>query len=96
MPIPEEWRGRVLRNQMLFTSDDQHPEGFTPASVWGRHASIANGVLGTIVDSGTVFLSGTFNGPGTMSSPSHAWLCAAVLTFKCERCGAELKWGMAD
>ena len=62
-----------MRNQMLFTSDDQHIEGFTPASVWGRHASIGNGVLGTIVDSGTAFLSGTFNGPGTTCSPDSSF-----------------------
>ena len=56
---------------MLFTPNDEHPAGFRPSSGWGRHASVANGVLGTIVDSGTVFLSGVFNGPDMSTTKAY-------------------------
>ena len=57
---------------MLYTPDDRHPAGFKPSSGWGRHAPISNGVVGTIVDSGIVYLSGTFNGPDVSTTKAYA------------------------
>ena len=62
---------------MLYTYDDArdvpHIAKGGGMSFWGWRASVANGVLGTIVDSGTLFLTGTFNGPDISTTKEYLY-----------------------
>ena len=75
-PPPADWAARVASNRMLYTHDDAvdvpHVHAGGGTTTWGWHPSIANGVVGTIVDSGTVFLSGVFNGPDLSTTRAYA------------------------
>lgn len=75
-PPPSEWLDRIATGQMLYTTDDErdvpHIAGGGGQTYWGWRASVANGVVGTIVDSGTVFLVGTFNGPDVSTTKEYA------------------------
>ena len=41
-------------------------------SGWGRHAQVGNGVLGTIVDSGVLYVSGAFDGAAIATAKTDA------------------------
>jgi hypothetical protein len=75
-PVPADWAARVADGRMLYTHDDAkdvpHTRGGGGTTYWGWHASVANGVLGTIVDSGTLFIAGTFNGPDLSTTHEYA------------------------
>ena len=69
---PADWAARVASGAMLYVADDENLPGWKPASVWGRQAQVGNGVLGTIVDSGVMFLSGVFNSVAIATNPVDA------------------------
>ena len=75
-PVPPEWATRVTDGRMLYTHDDAkdvpHIARGGGTTDWGWHASVANGVVGTIIDSGTLYLAGTFNGPALSTTKEYA------------------------
>ena len=70
--VPADWATRVASGEMLFVEDDARLPGFKPGSVWGRQAQVGNGVVGTIVDSGVLYMSGLFNSVATATNPDDA------------------------
>ena len=69
---PADWAARVASGAMLYVADDENLPGWKPASVWGRQAQVGNGVLGSIIDSGVMFLSGVFNSVAIATNPVDA------------------------
>ena len=59
-PVPADWAARIADGRMLFNPSCTVSNHVS--SVWGDHAPVANGYLGTYVDSGTVYIAGTFTG----------------------------------
>ena len=73
-PVPADWAARIADGRMLFNPSCTVSNHVS--SVWGDHAPVANGYLGTYVDSGTVYIAGTFTGladlAGTNAPGSNA------------------------
>ena len=59
--IPADWAPRVADGRMLWNPTCVVSNSRI-SSVWGDHAPVANGYLGTYVDSGTLYIAGTFTG----------------------------------
>ena len=61
--LPSDWASRVASGQMIFNPNCAMPSrDARVSSVWGDHAPVANGYLGSYVDSGTLYIAGTFTG----------------------------------
>ena len=60
--IPIDWAPRVADGRMLWDANCTAPTSV--GSRWGRRAAVANGYLGTHIDSGTLFIAGAFTGLG--------------------------------